>query len=177
MTNNAISGIATAMAFVVISGALQDASANTLRFHADLTGGGETPPSASLATGHMEATFDTAANTLTWSCTYSNLSGVPIGAHFDGPVSYVGATADVNTRIEVGTPGNLSSPFSSKATIDATQAQDLKSGLWTSTCIRISSRRARSAALSEGPRRRGTIWPPRRATRTKRRASPWSATP
>ena len=130
MTNTPISKIAIVIAFVVISSALQVARADTLRFHADLSGRGEWPPSASPATGHMEATLDTATNTLKWSCAYSNLSGVPIGAHFDGPVSYVSATADVNTRIEVATSGNLSSPFSGKATIDATQAQDLKSGRW-----------------------------------------------
>ena len=106
------------------------ARADTLNFQADLTGGREVPSNDSKATGHVDATLDTSANTLTWTCTYSGLSSGPIGAHFHGPVSYVGATSEENAPIQVGTPGSLASPFSGKATIDATQAQDLKIGRW-----------------------------------------------
>ena len=88
------------------------------------------PSNDSPATGHVEATLDTSTNTLTWTCVYSGLSAAPIGAHFHGPVSYVGATSEENAPIQVGTPGNLASPFSGKAAIDATQAQDLKIGRW-----------------------------------------------
>jgi hypothetical protein len=106
------------------------ARADVLNFQADLTGGREVPPNASPATGHLEATLDTSTNTLTWTCVYSGLSAGPIGAHFHGPVSYVGATSEENAPIQVGTPGSLASPFSGKASIDATQAQDLKIGRW-----------------------------------------------
>jgi hypothetical protein len=106
------------------------AHADVLNFQADLTGGREVPSNNSTAIGHVDATFDTGTNTLTWSCVYSGLSAAPIGAHFHGPVSYVGATSEENAPIQVGTPGNLASPFSGKATIDATQAQDLKIGRW-----------------------------------------------
>jgi hypothetical protein len=106
------------------------ARAEILNFQADLTGGREVPPNDSKATGHIDATFDASTNTLTWTCVYSGLSSAPIGAHFHGPVSYVGATSEENAPIQVGTPGSLASPFSGKATIDATQAQDLKIGRW-----------------------------------------------
>lgn len=106
------------------------AHAETLNFQADLTGGREVPSNNSPATGHVEAALDVATNTLTWTCVYSGLSAAPIGAHFHGPVSYVGATSEENAPIQVGTPGSLASPFSGKATIDATQAQDLKIGRW-----------------------------------------------
>jgi hypothetical protein len=106
------------------------ARAEVLNFQADLTGGREVPPNDSTATGHVEAALDTSSNTLTWTCTYSGLSSAPIGAHFHGPVSYIGATSEENAPIQVGTPGSLASPFSGKATIDATQAQDLKIGRW-----------------------------------------------
>jgi len=88
------------------------------------------PSNDSAANGHVEATLDTASNTLTWTCTYSGLTGAPIGAHFHGPVSYIGATSEENAPIQVGTPGNLASPFKGSAAIDATQAQDLRIGRW-----------------------------------------------
>ncbi len=106
------------------------ALADTLNFEADLKGGREVPPNDATATGHVDATLDTSTNTLTWTCTYSGLTGAPIGAHFHGPVSYIGATSEENAPIQVGTPGSLASPFHGKSVIDATQAQDLKIGRW-----------------------------------------------
>ena len=119
-----------ALAFAALVVGATAARADTLNFQADLTGGREVPSNNSPATGHVDATLDTSTNTLTWSCTYSGLSSGPIGAHFHGPVSYVAATSEENAPIQVGTPGNLASPFSGKATIDASQAQDLKIGRW-----------------------------------------------
>lgn len=113
---------------LLVSGA--SARADVLSFRADLSGGREVPANDSTATGHVDAKLDTSTNTLTWTCVYSGLSTAPIGAHFHGPVSYVGATSEENAPIQVGTPGNLASPFSGKAVIDATQAQDLKIGRW-----------------------------------------------
>jgi CHRD domain len=97
---------------------------------ATLTGTGEVPPNNSPARGLMEGTFDTDTNTLTWTVTYSGLSSPPIAAHFHGPVSYLGLTPEENAPIQVGTPGNLASPFHGVAKIDDTQAKDLKDGRW-----------------------------------------------
>ena len=119
---------AIALALLVVGATT--ARAEVLNFQADLTGGREVPPNDSKATGHVDAALDTSTNTLTWTCIYSGLSSGPIGAHFHGPVSYVAATSEENAPIQVGTPGNLASPFSGKATIDASQAQDLKIGRW-----------------------------------------------
>jgi hypothetical protein len=117
-------GIAMTIAFA------GPALASLIEFKADMSGRGEAPPTDSTGRGHLEATLDTATNTLTWTCTYSGLTGAPIGAHFHGPVSYSGETTEENAPIQVGTPGNLSSPFKGTTTIDATQAQDLKIGRW-----------------------------------------------
>jgi len=106
------------------------ALADILAFKADLSGGGEAPPNNSVGTGHLEATLDTDTMKLTWTCTYSGLTGPPIGAHFHGPVSYIGLTAEENAPIQVGTPGSLASPFKGTSTIDATQYKDLKDGRW-----------------------------------------------
>jgi len=106
------------------------ARADTLSFHADLVGGGEAPPNDSPATGHCDAKLDRDTLKLTWSCHYVNLTTAPIGAHFHGPISYQGLTSEENAPIQVGTPGNLASPFSGTSIIDATQAQDLRNGRW-----------------------------------------------
>ena len=95
-----------------------------------LSGGGEVPSNDSPGKGVMEGTFDTDTNTLTWKVTYSGLSGPAIAAHFHGPVSYLGLTAEENAPIQVGTPGDLASPFHGIAQISADQAKDLKDGRW-----------------------------------------------
>jgi hypothetical protein len=78
----------------------------------------------------MVGTFDTDTNTLTWTVTYSGLSSPVIAAHFHGPVSYLGLTPEENAPIQVGTPGDLASPFHGVAKIDDAQAKDLKDGRW-----------------------------------------------
>ena len=106
------------------------AHALKIPIQAYLTGGGEVPANNSPAKGLMVGTFDTDTNTLDWTVTYSGLSGGPIGAHFHGPISYLGLTPEENAPIQVGTPGNLASPFHGVAKIDDTQAKDLKDGRW-----------------------------------------------
>ncbi len=118
-----------ALAFAPLTATGSAALAETLNFQADLVGGQEAPPNDSTGTG-LDATLDTNANTLTSACISSGLSSGPIGAHFHGPVFYIGSTSEENASIQVGTPGNLASPFSGKAVIDATQAEDLKVGRW-----------------------------------------------
>ena len=117
-----------ALACGALIAAGSQALALKIPIQATLTGGGEVPPNDSPATGLMQGTFDTDTNTLEWTVTYSGLSGAPIGAHFHGPVSYLGLTPEENAPIQVGTPGNLASPFHGVAQISADQAKDLKDG-------------------------------------------------
>ena len=118
------------LACVALIAAGSSAFALKIPIQAALTGGGEVPANDSPAKGVMVGTFDTDTNTLDWTVTYSGLSGAPIGAHFHGPVSYLGLTPEENAPIQVGTPGNLASPFHGEAKIDPAQAQDLKDGRW-----------------------------------------------
>ena len=121
---------AVILALAALIATSSDAFALKIPIQANLSGGGEVPSNNSPAKGVMEGTFDTDTNTLTWTVTYSGLSSPPIGAHFHGPVSYLGLTPEENAPIQVGTPGNLASPIRGVAKIDDTQAKDLKDGRW-----------------------------------------------
>jgi hypothetical protein len=118
------------VALLALAGSSPQAFALKIPIAAFLSGGGEVPANGSPAKGVMEGTFDTDTNTLTWTVTYSGLSSAPIGAHFHGPVSYLGLTPEENAPIQVATPGDLASPFHGVAKIDETQAKDLKDGRW-----------------------------------------------
>jgi hypothetical protein len=120
----------TALAVVTLIASGAQALALKIPIAAYLSGGGEVPANNSPAKGVMEGTFDTDSNTLTWTVTYSGLSSGPIGAHFHGPVSYLGLTPEENAPIQVATPGDLASPFRGEAKIDNDQAKDLKDGRW-----------------------------------------------
>ncbi|HXZ14609.1 MAG TPA: CHRD domain-containing protein, partial [Roseiarcus sp.] len=117
-----------AMAACGVALASAPALALKIPIQATLTGAGEVPPNDSPARGLMQGTFDTDTNTLEWSVTYSGITTPVIGAHFHGPISYLGLTPEENAPIQVGTPGNLASPFHSVAQISDEQAKDLKDG-------------------------------------------------
>jgi hypothetical protein len=121
------------LAALACSGAIAAGSpafALKIPIQASLSGGGEVPPNDSPAKGLMQGIFDTDTNTLEWTVTYAGLTTEPIGAHFHGPISYLGLTPEENAPIQVGTPGNLASPFHGVAKIDDVQAKDLKDGRW-----------------------------------------------
>jgi CHRD domain len=125
----AAGGVA-AFALVALIASGSQALALKIPIAAFLSGAGEVPANDSPAKGMMEGTFDTDTNTLTWTVTYSGLSSPVIAAHFHGPVSYLGLTPEENAPIQVGTPGDLASPFHGVAKIDDAQAKDLKDGRW-----------------------------------------------
>ena len=119
-----------ALAFASLLGAGSTAVAAQFKFVAHCKCSGEVPPNSCGGTGTVTAILDSSNNQLTWSGSYKGLTGNVIGAHFHGPVSYVGNTSEQNAPIQVGTKGNLASPFKGSATITATQAQDLRDGRW-----------------------------------------------
>jgi hypothetical protein len=117
-------------ACAALAGSFSPALALVIPIQATLTGAGEVPPNNSSARGLMQGTFDTDTNTLNWTVSYSGVSTPVIGAHFHGPVSYLGLTPEENAPIQVGTPGSLFSPFRGVAQISIEQAKDLKDGRW-----------------------------------------------
>ncbi|HEY2177814.1 MAG TPA: CHRD domain-containing protein [Caulobacteraceae bacterium] len=101
------------------------ASAAVVHFTAKLNGAAETPPNDSKGTGAARVSLDTATKKLTWTVTYSGLSGPPTMAHFHGPAP-VGKAAPVVVPL---TPP-LASPIKGSAMLSDSQIGDLKAGLW-----------------------------------------------
>ena len=75
--------------------------------------------------GAVQASFDKQTNLLTWSVSYSGLSGPVKAAHFHGP-----AVAGQNAGVVLGFSGSMDSPIKGSATLTAAQAADLLAGKW-----------------------------------------------
>ena len=100
------------------------ASAEVVKLHADLRGGNEVPPNASKGSGKAEASFDTDTKVLTYTVTYSDLTGPALGAHFHGP-SEAGKNAGIVLPFK-----SAQTPVHGTATLTETQAADLLAGKW-----------------------------------------------
>lgn len=122
----ALLGISAAGAALLASGSASRAAGTT--FTADLKGSSEVPPNTTTGTGSLTATYDPATKELTWSGTFSGLTGPAMAAHFHGPAA-VGKNAGVQIWLsEKGKPFN--SPFKGSAKLTDAQASDLTSGQW-----------------------------------------------
>ena len=74
--------LAGAIVFALPLGLTTTATAEVIKLQAELRGSNEVPPNASAGSGKAEAAFDTATKVLTYTVTYSGLSGPALGAHF-----------------------------------------------------------------------------------------------
>ena len=92
---------------------------------ARLSGASEVPPVMSSASGTVEASLNKQTNELSWTVTYSGLSGPATGAHFHGP-----AMAGANAGVVVPMTGSLTSPIRGVASLTAAQVADLMAGKW-----------------------------------------------
>ena len=90
-----------------------------------LSGASEVPPTTSSGSGTVEANLNKQTNELSWTVTYSGLSGPATGAHFHGP-----AMAGANAGVVVPITGSLTSPIRGAASLTAAQAADLMAGKW-----------------------------------------------
>ena len=100
------------------------AQAEVVKLQADLKGSNEVPPNNSAGSGKAEATYDTATKTLTYSVTYTGLSGPALGAHFHGP-GEAGKNAGIALPFKTA-----QSPIQGTATLTEAQATDLLAGKW-----------------------------------------------
>ena len=88
-----------------------------------LSAGNEVPANGSAGTGSAKVALD--GMVLTWTITYSGLTGPVTAGHFHGP-----AAPGVNAGVVVPFTGSLASPITGTATLTAAQVADVKAGLW-----------------------------------------------
>ncbi|MBV8447859.1 MAG: CHRD domain-containing protein [Hyphomicrobiales bacterium] len=101
------------------------ATAETINYKADLKPSSEVPPNNSAGSGSLTATYDTNTKVLTWTTTYSGLTGPAIMSHFHGP-----ADPGVNAGVVVPLTGSVESPQHGQATLTDAQAAELAAGKW-----------------------------------------------
>ena len=102
--------------------------AATTTFKADLKGSSEVPPNQTAGTGSVTATYDPATKELSYSGSFSGLTGPVMAAHFHGPAE-AGKNAGVQLWIsEKGKP--FSSPFKGTVKLTDAPAADLMAGQW-----------------------------------------------
>ncbi len=114
-----LAGMAVAALFVAAP-----ASAETVNYKAMIMPSSEVPPvTNSKAMGDLAATYDTATKVLTYTATYSGLTGPATMAHFHGA-----APVGKNAGVMVPITGDLASPIKGTATLTDEQAKALTSG-------------------------------------------------
>ncbi len=99
------------------------AQADQITFKADLASAAEVPPVTSPGKGSATASLDTTTKTLTWTVTYSGLSGPATAGHIHGP-----AALGANAGVLVPFSGDLASPIKGSATLSDAQVSDLEAG-------------------------------------------------
>ncbi len=92
---------------------------------ASLAASNEVPPNSSAGMGALQASFNQDTRTLTYTVTYSGLTGPVKAAHFHGP-----AAPGANAGVVVPFTGSLESPIKGTAMLTAAQADDLLAGKW-----------------------------------------------
>jgi hypothetical protein len=97
--------------------------AQVVRLGTTLSGSQEVPPNQSKGTGTLTASYDEITKKLSWSVSYSGLTGTAIAAHFHGP-----AEPGKNAPIEVPVPHPEKNPIQGTAVLTAPEASDLLSG-------------------------------------------------
>jgi len=117
------SGIA-GFAFAAVLAAGGVASAEQMKFKANLSGAEEVPPVETSATGTTDVTYDSDTKKLTWTLEYSGLSGDATAAHFHGP-----ADPGENAGPVVPIP-DTASGSTGEADLTEEQAADLIAGKW-----------------------------------------------
>jgi hypothetical protein len=98
-------------------------------FHADMTGNAEVPPTGVTGTGSADATLDTGAKTLTYTVTWSGLTGPAIMAHFHGP-AVPGKNGGVLVPLGMNMNGGLTPPLTGTVTLSDAQIGSLEAGMW-----------------------------------------------
>ncbi len=123
MSNN-LAQLALGFALLLAPAAIHSAHAAATAMTVEMNAKDEVPPNDSAGKATAQLTYDKGSKVLTWSITYSGLTGPATAAHFHGPAA-PGANAGVALPI-----GVAPSPIVGKATLTDAQASDMLSGKW-----------------------------------------------
>jgi hypothetical protein len=112
----------TALGMPLCSAAALD---NMVVIESKLTAASEVPPNTSAGQGMLEATFNKETSILSYSVTYSDMTGPVKAGHFHGP-----AAAGSNAGVVVPFAAGMESPIKGTAVLTPAQAADLLAGKW-----------------------------------------------
>jgi Cu/Zn superoxide dismutase len=96
----------------------------TKTYHATLSSAQEVPPTTSAGQGSGEFTVNPATKQVTWTVSYSGLTGPALAAHIHGPAA-PGANAGVLVNLA---PSGVANPLQGSATLTDAQMADLMAG-------------------------------------------------
>ncbi|PSO15916.1 CHRD domain-containing protein [Bradyrhizobium sp. MOS003] len=113
----------TVIAAIVLGAVAFASPASAEKLKATLDGKSEVPATTSSGTGTADLNYDAASKKLSWTVTYSGLSGPATAAHFHGP-----AEVGKNAGVAVAIPNAAASPVKGEATLTDAQAADLLGG-------------------------------------------------
>jgi hypothetical protein len=111
------------------------ADATTYNVISHLNGAQETPSVVTLGFGNLTGTYDDVTNVLTWSGSFTNLTGTTTDAHFHGPAAVGVGPAPVLVPITAAGGGDIfplgvtAGSFSGTATLSDLNETRLLSGL------------------------------------------------
>ena len=100
-------------------------ASNVSTLTARLSGANEVPPARSNGSGTLSANVDKNTNALSWTVTYSGLSGPVTAGHFHGP-----AKTGQNAGVALPLSGSLESPIRGTATLTPAQMDAVMNGNW-----------------------------------------------
>lgn len=98
---------------------------NTVQLQASLAGSNEVPPTSSAGTGTLTGNFNKDTKVLSYTVSYSGMSGPVKAGHFHGP-----AASGANAAVVLPFVDGLDSPIKGTSALNATQAADLLAGKW-----------------------------------------------
>jgi CHRD domain len=109
-------------------GSIAVAVAAPMSITVPLTGAQQVPPVQTAGTGSASLTYDPTSRVLTWTVTYSGLSGPATMAHFHGPAA---AGKNGPVVIWISEHGAApTSPIKGQATLTPDQATQFTAGEW-----------------------------------------------
>ena len=114
------------LAALVASGcSMMGKPSNNVAMGATLYAAAEVPPNPSAGKGTLDASFNKETSVLTWTVTYSGLTGPVTAGHFHGP-----AAVGQNAGVVVPFSSALDSPIQGTAALTPAQVADLTAGKW-----------------------------------------------